>query len=88
VKLSGKFGRGPELAFFNYDGPWAIFQFFGDADRWTSNGSLHTLEWVLRRVTSTRPELVLVSKLAVAPHFAQQHSWNLSDDRHAEIRRG
>jgi len=55
VKLTGKFGRGPELAFFNYDGPWAVFQFFGDADRWTSNGSVHTLEWVLRQGRAGRP---------------------------------
>jgi type VI secretion system protein ImpL len=55
VKLTGRFGSGPELAFANYEGPWALFQFFGDADRWTTQGSIHTLEWVLRQGKAGRP---------------------------------
>jgi len=55
VKLTGRFGNGPELAFQNYEGPWALFQFFGDADRWVSQGSVHTLEWVLRQGKAGRP---------------------------------
>jgi type VI secretion system protein ImpL len=41
VKLTG----GSGLA---YNGLWAPFKFFGDADRWNKVGSVYTLEWNLR----------------------------------------
>ena len=34
IRLTGKFGGGPDLTFNSYDGLWAPFEFFGDADRW------------------------------------------------------
>ena len=68
VKLTGRFGRGPELAFASYDGPWAVFQFFGDADRWTTQGSVNTLEWVLRQGKAGRP-LTLADGSAVTLRF-------------------
>jgi type VI secretion system protein ImpL len=41
VKLTG----GSGLA---YNGLWAPFKFFGDADRWTKVGTVYTVEWNLR----------------------------------------
>ena len=55
VKLTGALGRGTELAFASYEGLWAPFQFFGDADRWTTSGSMNTLEWVPRQGRAGRP---------------------------------
>ncbi|HEU4563189.1 MAG TPA: ImcF-related family protein [Gemmatimonadaceae bacterium] len=31
-----------------YQGPWAVFQMFNQADRWQSMGNVHTVEWVVR----------------------------------------
>ncbi len=55
VKLTGKFGGGPEIAFATYDGLWAVFQFFGDADRWQSSGNTHRLDWVIRQGRAAKP---------------------------------
>ena len=55
VKLTGKFGSGPDLAFASYDGLWAIFQFFGDADRWQTSGNAHRLDWVIRQGRAAKP---------------------------------
>jgi type VI secretion system protein ImpL len=68
VKLTGRFGSGPELAFADYEGPWALFQFFADADRWTSQGSVHTLTWMLRQGKAGRP-LTLSDGRAVTLDF-------------------
>ena len=55
VRLTGRFGSGPELAFTSYQGLWAVFRFFGDADRWRTSGDVHRLEWVLRQGRAGRP---------------------------------
>jgi type VI secretion system protein ImpL len=55
VKLTGKFGGGPDIAFATYDGLWAVFQFFGDADRWQTNGNTHRLDWVIRQGRAAKP---------------------------------
>jgi type VI secretion system protein ImpL len=55
VKLTGKFGGGPDLAFASYDGLWAAFEFFGDADRWQTSGNVHRLDWVLRQGRAAKP---------------------------------
>jgi type VI protein secretion system component VasK len=55
VRLTGKFGGGPDLAFATHEGLWALFRFFDEADRWQSAGNSHRLEWVLRQGRSGRP---------------------------------
>ena len=55
VSLTGRFGGGPELAFTSYEGLWAVFRFFGDADRWQTAGNVHKLEWILRQGRAGRP---------------------------------
>ncbi|HSW49664.1 MAG TPA: type VI secretion IcmF C-terminal domain-containing protein, partial [Bryobacteraceae bacterium] len=55
VKLTGKFGGGPDLAFATYDGLWAVFEFFGDADRWQTTGNVHRLDWVIRQGRAAKP---------------------------------
>ena len=47
AKLNGKFG-GPDLALLSYEGVWAAFQFFGEAERWQPAGAGYNLEWVIR----------------------------------------
>ena len=54
ARLSGSLG-GPELGFISYDGLWAAFRFFGDADRFQENGNTYTLEWVPRQGVSAQP---------------------------------
>ena len=48
VSLSAKITGGSELTFLNYDGLWAAFQFFGDADRTTPVQGGQRVEWVLK----------------------------------------
>ncbi len=55
VTLTGQFGGGPDLAFASYEGLWAVFRFFGDADRWQTAGNVHRLEWILRQGRAGRP---------------------------------
>jgi type VI secretion system protein ImpL len=54
VRLTVKIKGGSELSFPGYDGPYAVFHFFNDADRWESQGATSTVEWVLR-VAGGRP---------------------------------
>lgn len=54
VHLTVKIKGGSELSFPGYDGPYAVFHFFNDADRWESQGATSTVEWVLR-VAGGRP---------------------------------
>lgn len=48
AKATVKFGSGPDLAWSNNEGLWAVFQFFAKAERWQSSGSSQSLEWVIR----------------------------------------
>ncbi len=54
AQLSGSLG-GPEFGFIAYDGLWAAFRFFGDADRFQASGSTYTLQWVPRQGQSGQP---------------------------------
>ncbi len=54
VKLTLKIAGGSELDFPGYDGPYAVFHFFNDADRFQNTGSTATVEWVFR-VAGGRP---------------------------------
>ena len=54
ARLAGSLG-GPELGFISYDGLWAAFRFFGDADRFQENGNTYILEWVPRQGVSAQP---------------------------------
>jgi type VI secretion system protein ImpL len=47
AKATVKFG-GPELAWSNNDGLWAIFQFFNKAETWIPTGNGNTIEWIIR----------------------------------------
>jgi type VI secretion system protein ImpL len=42
-----KFG-GSDLGWANYEGLWAAFHFFGDAERWIPAGSGFNVEWIVR----------------------------------------
>lgn len=55
VRLSGKFGASPELTFASYQGLWAVFRFFGDADRSSISGNTTMLEWVPRQGRAGQP---------------------------------
>lgn len=48
AKATVKFGNGPDLAWSDNDGPWAIFRFFGKAERRQPSGGAESLEWVIR----------------------------------------
>ncbi|HLH39431.1 MAG TPA: ImcF-related family protein [Bryobacteraceae bacterium] len=47
--------NGAELAFIDKDGLWAVFRFFGDADRFQPSGSTYTLQWVSRQGQAGQP---------------------------------
>jgi type VI secretion system protein ImpL len=55
LKLTGTIGRGTELAFATYEGVWAPFQFFSDADKSTAISTGYALEWVQRQGRGGRP---------------------------------
>ncbi|MFB3829119.1 MAG: ImcF-related family protein [Bryobacteraceae bacterium] len=44
---SVKFG-GSDLGWANYEGLWAAYRFFGDAERWQAAGSGWDVEWIVR----------------------------------------
>jgi len=48
ARATVKFGSGPDLAWSNNDGLWAVFQFFAKAERWQPVGTGQSLEWVIR----------------------------------------
>jgi len=54
VTLTVKITGGSELGFPSYDGLWAVFHFFADADRWQQTGATYNIEWTLR-VAGGRP---------------------------------
>ncbi len=54
ARLSGSLGGG-EFGFENYDGLWAVFRFFGDADKSTPSGSGYAFEWVPRQGQGRQP---------------------------------
>lgn len=54
ANLSGSLG-GTELGFITYDGLWAVYRFFGDADRFQASGNDYLLQWVPRQGQSGQP---------------------------------
>jgi type VI protein secretion system component VasK len=54
ANLGGNLGGG-DLGFIVYDGLWAAFRFFGDADRFAESGNTYRLEWVPRQGQSGQP---------------------------------
>ncbi|MCW5980969.1 MAG: hypothetical protein KIT09_23005 [Bryobacteraceae bacterium] len=54
ARLAGNLGAG-DFAFITYDGLWAAFRFFGDADRFQPSGAGYMLEWVPRQGQSAQP---------------------------------
>jgi hypothetical protein len=38
VQISAKLSGGSDFEFQNRQGPWALFHFFADADRWSQGG--------------------------------------------------
>ena len=44
-RLVRQYGR-RRTGFITYEGLWAAFRFFGDADRFQASGAGYTLEWV------------------------------------------
>ncbi|HEX6534378.1 MAG TPA: ImcF-related family protein [Gemmatimonadaceae bacterium] len=45
--LSGKIGK-TDFKVLAFQGPWAVFEMFNQADRWQTMGNVHTVEWVVR----------------------------------------
>jgi type VI protein secretion system component VasK len=62
VRLTGKVG-GSEFSFLTYNGPWAIFEFFNNAERMQNTGNLHSVEWVPK--TSGQPFMLNDKPLTV-----------------------
>ncbi len=52
--LSGNAG-GTEFGYITYDGLWAAFRFFGDADSYPPSGTGYQLSWVPRQGKSNQP---------------------------------
>ncbi|MBK5291855.1 MAG: hypothetical protein JJE04_09300 [Acidobacteriia bacterium] len=48
AKLQVKLGGGSDLAYVNFNGLWAAFQFVATADRFEPAGAAFSLEWTLR----------------------------------------
>ncbi len=55
VRLVGRFGGSPPLTFASYQGLWAVFRFFGDADRSRTAGNVTSLEWVPKQGRAAQP---------------------------------
>jgi len=54
ARMNGSLGGG-EFGFENYDGLWAVFRMFGDADRSTPSGAGYIFEWVPRQGQNRQP---------------------------------
>ncbi|MCL5744390.1 MAG: hypothetical protein M1541_10765, partial [Acidobacteria bacterium] len=39
---------GSDLGWANYEGTWAAFHFFGDAERWQQSANGWDVEWIVR----------------------------------------
>jgi type VI protein secretion system component VasK len=58
VRISAKLQGGSDFDFQDRSGPWALFRFFADADRWTPDGNGYLLEWIVRQGREGRPVTV------------------------------
>jgi len=66
ARLAGNMGGG-ELSFITYDGLWAAFRFFGDADRFQVSGFGYMLQWVPRQGQSGQPIRLDNTKILALP---------------------
>jgi type VI secretion system protein ImpL len=58
VRISAKLSGGSDFEFQARQGPWALFRFFADADRWSQSGDGYFLEWIVRQGREGRPVMV------------------------------
>lgn len=58
VRISAKLSGGSDFEFQARQGPWALFRFFADADRWSQSGDGYFLEWIVRQGREGRPVTV------------------------------
>ncbi len=58
VRISAKLSGGSDFEFQDRQGPWALFRFFADADRWSQSGEGYYLEWIVRQGREGRPVMV------------------------------
>jgi type VI secretion system protein ImpL len=72
ARLSGNLGGG-DFGFITYDGLWAAFRFFGDADRFQASGAGYTLEWVPRQGQSAQPIRLDSGKALTLPFLLDLH---------------
>ena len=49
---------GSQLGAQSYDGPWAVFRFFADANRTTNAGNGYTFTWSVTSGRSQQPQMV------------------------------
>lgn len=68
ARLAGSLG-GTDLGFLSYNGLWAVFRFFGDADRWQASGSGYNFEWVPRQGQSGQPMTLSTGKPLTVRYF-------------------
>lgn len=62
VRLDGNVG-GSSLTFLTYSGPWAVFEFFNNAERMQTNGNVQSVEWIPK--TSGQPFMINGKPLTV-----------------------
>lgn len=73
AKLTGSLG-GPEFGFLSYEGLWAVFRFFGDADRWQAAGAGYNFEWVPRQGQSAQPMTLASGRPLTVRYFLDMGS--------------
>ena len=57
-RLDLKVAGGSQLGAQSFDGPWAVFRFFADANRNTNAGNGYTFAWVVTSGRSQQPQMV------------------------------
>ncbi|HUI53507.1 MAG TPA: ImcF-related family protein [Bryobacteraceae bacterium] len=65
---SANFGGGPDITWADFSGMWAVFHFFGDAERWNPVGNAQSLEWMIRVGKDQKPATLPNGK-PVTVHF-------------------
>jgi type VI secretion system protein ImpL len=72
ARLSGNLGAG-DFSFITYEGLWAAFRFFGDADRFQASGAGYMLEWVPRQGQSAQPIRLESGRALTLPFLLDLH---------------
>jgi type VI secretion system protein ImpL len=70
ARMAGSLG-GPEFGLLTYNGLWAVFRFFGDADRWQPAGAGFNFEWVPRQGQSNQPMTLSSGKPLTVRYFLE-----------------